>query len=137
MIQANELRIGNLVKCTGLGDTYLDRKPYYGKEIFDISGIFPAIVKLNLGFEAEQKVEVDEIQPIPLTEEWLIRAEFKPFLKDCSNSGNYILQSIIIHTRKSGYYLHNPVPKIKSVHQLQNLYFALTGQELEFKPKEK
>lgn len=64
------------------------------------------------------------IEPIPLTEEWLLKFGFKPFVKDFTKNG------IIIHTRKRGYVLRKSVPIIKYVHQLQNLYFALTGEEL-------
>jgi len=65
-----------------------------------------------------------EVYPIPLNSEWLIQFGFKPFSKDWSKKG------IIIHTRKRGYVLRTSVPIIQHVHQLQNLFFALTGQEL-------
>jgi hypothetical protein len=64
-------------------------------------------------------------KPIPLTEEWLLRFGFKRFGKDFS------LKGIIIHTRKRGYVLRKSVPIIKYVHQLMNLFYALTGEELQ------
>lgn len=63
--------------------------------------------------------------PVPLTEQWLSKLGFKPFVKDFQRNG------IIIHTRKRGFILRKSVPIIKYVHQLQNLYFALKGQEIE------
>ena len=62
--------------------------------------------------------------PIPLTEEWLVKFGFKPLSNDWQKDG------IIIHTRKRGYVLRKSVPIVKYVHNLQNLYFALTGKEL-------
>jgi hypothetical protein len=71
----------------------------------------------------------DWFNPIPLTEKYLKRAGFKPFVKD------WQLNGIIIHTRKRGYVIRKSIPIIKYVHQLQNLYFCLTGQELVFEFK--
>lgn len=67
------------------------------------------------------------LHPIELTEEWLLKLGFKPFVKD------FTLKGIIIHKRKRGWVLRKSVPEIKYVHQLQNLYFALKGEELELK----
>lgn len=66
----------------------------------------------------------EDIIGIPLTSEILEKCGFKPFAKDWVKSG------IIIHTRKRGFVINKRIPIIKSIHQLQNLYFALTGEEL-------
>ena len=61
-------------------------------------------------------------KPIPLTEEWLKRFNWNP-PKDIGVS--FSLTTDEIHFVAGNYY-----KKIEHVHQLQNLYFALTGEEL-------
>ncbi len=61
-------------------------------------------------------------KPIPLTEEWLERFNWNP-PKDIGVS--FSLTTDEIHFVAGNYY-----KKIEYVHQLQNLYFALTGEEL-------
>ena len=85
-------------------------------------------VKNGNAYEAQVTIEILKVakifNPIPLTEEWLLKFGFKPFVKDWS------LHGVVIHTRKRGFVLRKSVPIIQYVHQLQNLYFALTGEEL-------
>lgn len=102
-MDANDLRIGNLIKKDGIVVT-VD-----GRTIFD--------------FWCYDNVRRNH-EPITLTENWLISFGFKPFSKDWSKNG------VIIHTRKRGYVIRKSIPIIESVHQLQNLYFALRGEEL-------
>lgn len=88
-----------------------------------------------------KKIEVDEIGiPIPLTEEWLLRFGFKG---PKSEAGKYYsLSKHRVYLFDSGcefefnicetlrVNLHHRYKQIQHVHQLQNLYFALTGEEL-------
>tara|TARA_R110000796_G_C14252290_1_gene398774 strand:+ start:140 stop:511 length:372 start_codon:yes stop_codon:yes gene_type:complete len=75
--------------------------------------------------------------PIPLTEEWLLKFGFiahtnRVWFRDGEFLGIdlgieiYFVQQ---HTTCEGYLAFIRTP-IKYVHQLQNLYFALTGKEL-------
>jgi hypothetical protein len=77
-----------------------------------------------------------EFEPIPLTEEWLIKFGFKlNKLGNLCKSSNYQKRWITFKKYQDRWYLyltHNP--KCDYVHQLQNLYFALTGEELTLKP---
>ncbi len=84
---------------------------------------------------------LDLVKPIQLTEEWLIKFGINKY------SDNHYILEILNRGRlhfytekdkvsveignKSGYSFG--YPKIKYLHELQNLYFALTGQELEYK----
>jgi hypothetical protein len=85
---------------------------------------------------------IDKLNPIPLTPEWLNRFNIKfgealgygyPF---GDNSNLYLTKrifnavecSIMITSDGEEVFSH-----IKHVHQLQNIYFALTGKELEIK----
>ena len=109
-MKAQELRIGNLVKIEG-----------ENHKLYDIFGTGQiGTVRLGINYMSN----IGEIEPIPLTEEWLVKFGFKPLSNDWQKDG------IIIHTRKRGYVLRKSVPIVKYVHNLQNLYFALIGKEL-------
>lgn len=107
-MEENEFRIGN----------------YYQLEKSVLGGGVCRIKNLVDFMTAVELLETNSIKPIPLTEEWLLKLGFKRFCKDFSKKG------VIIHTRERGYVLRKSVPIIKTVHQLQNLYFTLTGEEL-------
>ena len=68
------------------------------------------------------------IKPIPLTEEILLKAGFEKY----KDTDFYIAHGFEIPYFKAGgdLIVEVEISKIKSVHQLQNLYYALTGEEL-------
>jgi hypothetical protein len=131
---ANELRIGNFIMYSDI------------KKIFDV----------NLWFFAELKTKVswiNDFEPIPLTEEWLEKFGFE--LKDYESfeAENEIHDYEIVMTydkekkysidywKESEYcqlcffdenYENRKLINgfVQYVHQLQNIYFALTGEEL-------
>lgn len=138
-MKSEELRIGNFVfypsdtnllsKVTCLGNTSIEVE--------------------NIDYEQElspyhQNCE-DIIQPIPLTEEWLLKFGFE----ETWNDGKFRKEYTI---RKPHFYLFHykngknesckwegldmDTSAIKYVHQLQNLHFALTGTELTIKQTE-
>lgn len=126
MIQANELRIGNYVKCD-IGPTIV--KSIRPTRIFD---------RDNVSFP------LDEIETIPLTEYWLMKFGFERLangwiIDDGSRNdyGDKIAgdNTFSLFDRSYGKLTDLRYEKIKlsSIHQLQNLYFALTGQELTLK----
>lgn len=113
-MKANELRIGNLI--------------YGGGQIRKVTEI------KNDGCITEPiddyKPDFSKgINPIPLTEEWLVRFGF-----DQLESGTYICPNQIVLRKDIKGYLYEifkgKETLVKHVHQLQNLYFALTGEEL-------
>ena len=77
-----------------------------------------------------------KLQPIPLTEEWLLKFGFeRTDLIDNSNDDWTWLfyQKDSIYIDGSDLTIETAtgiVIKVEYVHQLQNLYFALTGEEL-------
>ena len=111
MLKANELRIGNYV---------------YFKDTL-------------LKFEFDSGWNFDYIKPIPLTQEWL--SKFRFTIKDTQyaylnlpNKGAYIYvnhNGTGIALENDEFELSYPI-ELKYVHQLQNLYFSLTGIELIF-----
>ena len=127
-LSAQELRIGNYV-MGGKG------KPYRF-ELCDFSDWCNDHNSHEFG---------DNIHPIPLTEEWLLKFGFEKdrimsYFKDCgeykmkisinSFSGTIEEDSSWFISILTGYG-SQPVTLVKQyVHQLQNLYFALAGEEL-------
>lgn len=109
-MEARELRIGNYAY------KYNNPKVYTIENGIDINGA---------GF----------YQPIPLTGEWLVKFGFKGGVKE---QGDQLIQ---VYGNGFFYLFGNDsvtsgqcfTGECKYVHQLQNLYFALTGQELEVK----
>jgi len=114
MIQINELRIGNLIQEGKVEqiDNSIDEVYYSG------NGYYQSNYCCNLN-------------PIPLTEEWLIKLGFK------QKSSFYRIEDsrfveVIIHDDGIDVCNHSVyLPHIKSVHQLQNLFFALVNSELQ------
>ena len=81
-------------------------------------------------------------QPIPLTEEWLVKFGFNEKYKSTSNRWTKWAEGVNAglelhdcedeHGNIHGVFLHDFTLEVKYVHQLQNLYFALTGEELTY-----
>lgn len=80
-------------------------------------------------------IEIERIKPILLSDNWLIKFGF---LKNKSDIRYRHLNSLKIkfnHKNEVIYNYSESRIKLSSVHQLQNLYFALTGLELKIKKK--
>jgi hypothetical protein len=77
-------------------------------------------------------------KPIPLTEEWLLKFGFVQRKEDWAKAFfNLNNEEIILKEGESPKWIRDNegyVLEIPYVHQLQNLYFALTGQELQLTP---
>jgi len=75
-----------------------------------------------------------ESEPIPITEEYILRFGFDSLGKYGYAKGDFKLEftSNIITTQDCIFVLwvNSRIIRIKSIHQLQNLYHALTGTEL-------
>lgn len=137
-MDSKELRIGNYIN---FGSTV--------SEVFGIT-VTDVMFKYSTGSEEKYAKLISEgIQPILLTEEWLLKFGFENITLKYSE-----------HSRPMGLYLenidsyltfnhnewrieededwrdggnHHDLPEIIYVHQLQNLYFSLTGKELTLK----
>ena len=125
-MKAEELRIGNWVK----GDT---GKPFQ-IELSDF---------LDWWNDHNSHEYGDHIHPIPLTEDWLVKFGFNGEINEISHCGNFYLNydaeygrhgMALWYQRGAWCFNHtNTFTVLKYVHQLQNLYFALTGEELTIK----
>lgn len=121
-MKASELRIGNYLQTID-GFTF-----QWESENFDD----------NLRFKGDVEIVEDSIIPIPLIEEWLLRFGFEKndfYEEELSYNFNDVIpyssyypniKLIVNADWESGI-------KLEFVHQLQNLYFALTGEELKIK----
>ena len=111
---AQELRIGNLV---------LDEH----REIIVVSQIF-SYNEGHIRCADDNAHDFEEITPIPLTEEWLLKfGFFRKGLCFCKYCFDIELQMDSWNFSLSD---SNYAFEMKYVHQLQNLYYALTGKEL-------
>ena len=127
-MKAQELRIGNWVN-------YVFEDKDWGNVIMDGNGI----VRLaNINFDSTHYAKKEIFSPIPLTEEWLTRFGFRH--KKTEKANSYTKYFFMINFVTEGRYkgktfikVANFKPDINNflyVHQLQNLYYALTGEEL-------
>lgn len=144
-MKANELRIGNWINEYGIS-----RK------------VIPLDIVYLSQFEQAEKICI-ELTPISLTEEWLLKFGFKYQDRDVNRTNNrterfYISPHFGEHREYwidlqletnalkvpfawlnwdiGGGHDHIHLPeghKLQYIHQLQNLYFALTGEELNIK----
>ena len=131
MIKANELRIGNYVDCT--------KKRHNEKVILVESVTFD---KINVNF---REYDLSDLLPIPLTEKILLKAGFEKS-ENTYNKICFINDDLDFDIVKHGdkwvfarntneectsffYFAHN---RFQFVHDFQNLYFAIVGEELSF-----
>jgi len=137
-MKAQELRIGNWIRKTGNEGTILNGF---------VTGLEKNKIDSNLN---DDFLMDDNFEGIPLTEEWLLKLGFNStYAKDCFQIalGELSLHFIYVTLMNDGDNIltigdqystnkHLTVfirPLAQYVHQLQNLFFALTGEELELK----
>jgi hypothetical protein len=136
-MNANELRIGNLVNRKylnpspkGLNTCYTDCK---------IMAIGIERVIYECKDKSLNKVNFDIISPIPLTEKIIENLGFSVITENSMGKRyGYVIDGIFSSdltftfwktTKEAGNFFRGDL-QLKSVHQIQNLYFALTGEEL-------
>ncbi len=119
-LKAKDLRIGNWV--TLIKQNIYENKDYQ-LDAYDI-------------YKASEFDDITEcLLPIPLTEEWLIKFGFE-VEKKIGNRDRFNVYKkgcLTFNTSHQRWWLsgiHSPFNP-KYVHQLQNLYHSLTGQELQ------
>jgi len=131
-IDACQLRIGNMVRFVDTKETC---------PIYQIEHRFRKTYRVN------DLNDNDQIEPIPLTEEWILKMGFyinengEPeketvdgmdiALSISMNESPYKYSPWFVNKENLTYYIMGV--DVKYVHSLQNLYFALTGQELTIK----
>ena len=118
-MKASELRIGNWVTKT----VNNEECQIYANGIANLSSQEASVLGRKM------------FEPIPLTEEWLLEFRFKPhngsFYKIAVGGSELLINpdNGVVWLERNDNGFNNPA-LIPYVHQLQNLYFALTGNEL-------
>jgi hypothetical protein len=76
---------------------------------------------------------VNDLKPISLTEDWLLNLGFE--IKELNNSKQWMKFAFGLRLQNNKLYFDwiGGNTKVEFVHQLQNLFFALTGEDLEVK----
>ena len=133
-MEAREIRIGNYVSCPKSG-----QNPFRIDEIEVYrSGLYLVGMGRDLNTHPATWYGSD-IKPIPLTEDWLIKFGFakdadrnqykKGWFRICDtiSQGLSFVDLDVFQNDECVWVA------VKYVHQLQNLYFALTGEELTIK----
>ena len=126
-MEAKNLRIGNWVKIPIKGSEIIT--PSYHAQIQSI-GLFGMLEFLSTPKLNGVKWSVKSISPIKITDERLLKFGFSP-----TNNGNYEIEYMDIYSSSDGSYifLFNGFSKtLNYVHELQNLFFALTNDELKY-----
>jgi hypothetical protein len=115
-MKASELRIGNFVKSIDI--------EYVVSQI-DVHGNIK-------GVEGDTSFNLDKTtEPIPLTSEWLLKFGFKEYKGYYIEKEYGIISFYFNHLDELTCEVYDwTFRNIKYVHQLQNLYFGLTGEEL-------
>ena len=148
-MKANELRVGNYLFC----HRYLSIVQGVNSEVVIVLKCLNTLKVIEFGS--------NEIKPIPITEEWLLKFgfdnwglgtqwnnEFESYVRyvrhnDLDGTSNFEIHYIKSTYGNSEHYQYfiscdeddrlNWGEDIEYIHQLQNLYFALTGKELTIK----
>ena len=113
-MKANELRIGNYVNS---------KRNRYKEDYIEVESI--DYQQINIEFRS---YDIEDLQGILLTKDWFVKLGF---LEHCISY--YNLNGIVIYYANTGlneYRNKDCNIVIKYVHQLQNLYFALTAEEV-------
>jgi hypothetical protein len=119
-MNVQELRIGNLIHYSG---SYLTED---NNEFNESLAAYLLLVR----------DEWDFVKPIPLTEEWLLKFGFEQASDYWTEPGNGCFE---LGKQKEGWVYcvntreYDVSEPIQYVHQLQNLFYAVTGRELTIK----
>ena len=115
MMEEKDLRIGNYV-ILGVTMSVLD----------------DAHIIVAADFKYIKSLCLVGLDPIPLTEEWLIKFGFELWHENFQDQYRIDGFPLLLRISKTGCVCSGHEYTIKKlfVHELQNLYFALTGEEL-------
>ena len=120
---AEELRIGNYV---------LDEE----NKVRLVTELSRALIRTSF----DLILLASEVKPIPLTEEILLKCGFEingkyyrsKYIQDSIKLIYYFNQRVLYFKYKGEFSPMIQIPRaIESLHELQNIYYALTGEELE------
>jgi hypothetical protein len=140
IMNSNELRLGNYINWIRIDGNPIEVVSIYNIMRSTVRCCTTTIEELN-----EIQLYYSEIKPIPLTEQWLIKFGFENrdtrkwlYYKDCGTE--YLVEYYKADNTFSFDMLvdgefRTIIYDLEFVHILQNVWFALTGEELELKEK--
>jgi hypothetical protein len=142
-MKANELRIGNIIASSG---NPRNVETWVIGKVVSISSLESQFEQIEVETDEEFTwFFKDSYFGIPLTEEWLLKFGFTFWVDELGIKAFYLVYGIEyfcvatngfwqlrsgLKNNDSAWRMGNNYPFLKYVHQLQNLYFALTGEEL-------
>lgn len=140
-MEVKELRIGNIV-----GKTYFQlasekhivssiKSVYYA----EVAGVYENAAALR-GERGLRHVAIENIEPIPITEEWLLKFGFKEYHSTgvVRRFESTVLGDVVFHLSATNYLvIKHLFVRCEYVHQLQNIFFALKNEELTIKTETK
>lgn len=135
LMELNDLRIGNVLSYDGQLVHVTTLSMNIDDEYQEIIG-FCKVGESSNEIADWNRALCDKLKPTPLTHEILEKAGFEKngddyrkfdFILNCWRGSKWIILN------NHGKELYPSMPLIKYLHQLQNLYFALTAKELTLK----
>ena len=130
-IEARELRIGNIFLIDGVPQKVLAIVPNGNSTSF-VSGDYFNVIYLHHEYKTSYEVYSNEdIEPIQLTDEWLVKFGFEES-EFVFSKNMYFIKGLQIWKCNDMFLCDKNGIYIKYVHQLQNLYFALREKELTY-----
>ncbi len=116
---AQELRLGNWVQYT------------HNKQLVKIRQLRTELIEVYHNPKQTGFCSYEDIKPIPLTEEILLKCGFEKINAYAFRKKGFILNGRKVKDSIGFHFTHYECTvEYQHLHQLQNLYFALTGQEL-------
>lgn len=149
-MKSSDLKIGNII-----GLQFINRRPQQDNTVKTDMFLEPCTVNeikessvniSDLGRNMRVIVQYEYVKPIPITAEWLERLGFS-FNRSVAVFDEFQKENIVYMIWKNGrkdlgldtnvVSYGNKHIKCQFVHQLQNLYYALCGEELTLKTESK
>lgn len=135
-MKQNELRLFNLV-------TWVDEDDPTNAILTVVGNNYPNEMWVEWewadGLKDSTDCDMGSLKPIELTEDWLVKFGFIGQVRNQDSPNNrfmvWQLNILTYNTNHGWWYLGMQLQcEVKYVHQLQNLWFALTGEELTAEP---
>lgn len=126
-MEATELRLNNLLM--------------YGDDIVPIMGVENNHESVLVKIDKDTAIDYRKLKPIALTAEWFQKLGFKEAYRSNSrvrfDLPNYCRYDFDLDSNKilEGFLFFGNYIKCNYLHQLQNIYFTLTGEELKIEHK--
>jgi hypothetical protein len=122
-MKVTELRIGNLIEINEMAEPVVSIDKYGIN--YTVNSVGSNAIK--------QFYHIDRVKPILITKEWLLKFGFVQQYWRFFPMTYYQKRNMLYSLSDGNVELHDPnicLTQLKYVHELQNFYFALTGEEL-------